>query len=70
MIFIPFAKEELHLLVEILDQAIPQLRDDIVQATEDHAYRDILRERERLLNVTLEKLRDHLAPNPSTVSPI
>jgi len=61
MISITFAEEELQLLVEVLDRTIPQLREDIVQATENHAYRDALRERERLLNVTLEKLRDDLA---------
>ena len=65
MLSITFAKEELQLLVEVLDRTIPPLREDIVQATEDHDYRDAFRERERLLNVILEKLRDKLTPSPS-----
>jgi hypothetical protein len=57
---IPFAAEELQVLVEMLDREIPQLREAIVQATEDYAYRDALRERERLLNVIREKLGENL----------
>lgn len=48
---------EQDVLVEALEKAIPPLREEIVRATEDHAYRDTLREKERLLNVVLEKLK-------------
>lgn len=57
-IALPLTAEEQHLLVEVLYTAIPPLREEIVHATEDHAYRDTLRERERLLNVILEKLKE------------
>jgi hypothetical protein len=62
---IPFAAEERQALAEMLDQEIPRLRDAIVQATADYAYRDALRERERLFNVIREKLGENLPPDGS-----
>jgi len=56
-----FTADELRVLAELLDREIPQLRDAIVQATENYVYRDALRERERLLNVIREKLADNIA---------
>ena len=52
-----FTEEEQRLLVEILDKEIPSLRDEIVH-TDDHDYREFLKEREKRLNDLVRKLKE------------
>jgi ABC-2 type transport system permease protein len=53
---INFSEKEQGLLVEILEREIPDLRDEIWH-TDDHDYREALKERERSINVLLDKLK-------------
>jgi predicted protein tyrosine phosphatase len=55
---LPLTAEEQHALIELLDREIPALREAILQAADDHAYRDRLRERERHLTAVLSKLQE------------
>jgi hypothetical protein len=60
-----FTTEEQREMIELLEREIPGLREAIVQATEDHAYRDVLREKERLLTTVLTKLQEGMEGTPS-----
>jgi len=51
-----FTEEEQQLIVEILSKEIPSLRDEIVH-TDDHDYREFLKEREKHLNDLVKKLK-------------
>ena len=50
-----FSEEEQQLVVEILEKEIPNLRDEIVH-TDDHDYREFLKEREKRLRELVSKL--------------
>lgn len=52
-----FTEEEQQLLVEILEKEVPNLRDEIVH-TDDHDYREFLKERERHLKELVRKLKE------------
>jgi hypothetical protein len=52
-----FTEEELQLLAEILDKEIPSLRDEIVH-TDDHDYREFLKEREKRLSALVRKIKE------------
>ncbi|MEW6296657.1 MAG: hypothetical protein AB1671_02810 [Thermodesulfobacteriota bacterium] len=47
---------EQQLLIELLEREIPSLRDEVWH-TDDHEYREALKERERRLKALLEKLK-------------
>lgn len=47
--------QELQYVLELLQREIPNLRDEIWH-TDDHDYREFLKERERLVKTIAEKL--------------
>ena len=47
--------QELQYVLELLQREIPNLRDEIWH-TDDHDYREFLKERERLVKAVVEKL--------------
>jgi hypothetical protein len=47
--------QELQYVLELLQREIPNLRDEIWH-TDDHDYREFLKERERLVKAVAEKL--------------
>lgn len=50
------SETERQLLIELLDREIPSLRDEIWH-TDDHDYREALKEREQCMKALVEKLR-------------
>jgi len=46
--------QELQYLLELLEREIPNLREEI-HHTDDHDYREFLKERERLVKALVEK---------------
>lgn len=54
---INLTEKEQQLLIEILEREIPDLRDEIWH-TDDHDYRESLKERERRINDLLGRLRE------------
>jgi len=57
---INLSDKEQQLLVELLDREIPNLRDEIFH-TDDHEYRESLKERENSLKELLKKLKESTA---------
>ena len=57
MSIIHLTDKEQQLLIEILEAEIPDLRDEIWH-TDDHDYRESLKERERRINDLLGKLKE------------
>ena len=49
--------KEQQLLVELLDREIPNLRDEILH-TDDHEYREFLKERENSIKELLKRLKE------------
>jgi hypothetical protein len=49
--------KEQQLLVELLDREIPNLRDEILH-TDDHEYRESLKERESSIKELLRRLKE------------
>ena len=49
--------KEQQVLVELLDREIPSLRDEIVH-TDDHEYREFLKEREAIIKDLVKKLKE------------
>ncbi len=49
--------KEQQLLVELLDREIPNLRDEIFH-TDDHEYREFLKERETSIKELLRRLKE------------
>ena len=54
---ISLADNEHEFLVEMLEREMPNLHDEI-HHTDDHDYREYLKEREKLLNALLRKLKE------------
>jgi hypothetical protein len=54
---INLADNEYEFLVELLEREMPNLHDEI-HHTDDHDYRQYLKERETLLNALLRKLKE------------
>lgn len=54
---IQLTEKEQQLLIELLESEIPDLRDEIWH-TDDHDYRESLKERERHINELLVKLKE------------
>lgn len=52
--------KEQQLLVELLDREIPNLRDEIFH-TDDHEYREFLKERENSIKELLRRLTESAA---------
>ena len=50
--------EELEYLRELLHREVPNLREEI-HHTDDHDYREFLKERERFVKALVEKLGTH-----------
>ena len=50
--------QELQYVLELLQREIPNLRDEIWH-TDDHDYREFLKERERLVKAVAEKLNTY-----------
>jgi hypothetical protein len=51
------SEDEERLVIEVLESEIPELREEIMQ-TDDHNYRDALKERERRIAALLAKLQE------------
>ncbi len=49
--------KEQQLLVELLDREIPNLRDEIFH-TDDHEYREFLKEKENSIKELLKRLKE------------
>jgi hypothetical protein len=58
---ITLSDQQQQLLVELLDREIPSLRDEILH-TDDHDYRESLKEREAAIKELLNRLKT--APSP------
>ena len=56
MYTIVISDDEKRLVIEMLETEIPELRDEI-RHTDDHNYRDALKEREQRMAALLGKLR-------------
>lgn len=56
MTTITLSDRELQLLIELLDREIPSLREEILH-TDDHDYRESLKERENFVKDLLQKLK-------------
>jgi len=54
---INLADKEQEFLVELLEKEIPNLREEIVH-TDDHDYREFLKEREKFVHALLGKLKE------------
>ena len=54
---INLSDKEQQLLVELLDREIPNLRDEIFH-TDDHEYREFLKERENSIKELLGRLKE------------
>lgn len=54
---IHLTEKEQQLLIELLEREIPDLRDEIWH-TDDHDYRESLKERERDINELLGKFKE------------
>jgi len=57
MAAINLSDKEQQLLVELLDREIPNLRDEILH-TDDHEYREFLKERENFIKELLRRLKE------------
>ena len=57
MAAINLSDKEQQLLVELLDREIPNLRDEILH-TDDHEYREFLKERENSIKELLKRLKE------------
>jgi len=54
---VDLSDKEQQLLVELLDREIPNLRDEILH-TDDHEYREFLKEKENSIKALLGRLRE------------
>jgi hypothetical protein len=54
---INFSEREQQFLVEILEREIPNLREEILH-TDDHDYREFLKEREQFIKDLVSKLKE------------
>jgi hypothetical protein len=57
MAAINLSDKEQQLLVELLDREIPNLRDEILH-TDDHKYREFLKEKESAIKELLRRLKE------------
>jgi hypothetical protein len=57
MTAINLSDKEQQLLIEILDREIPNLRDEIFH-TDDHEYREFLKEKENSIKELLKRLKE------------
>jgi len=57
---IDLSDKEQQLLVELLDREIPSLRDEILH-TDDHEYREFLKEKENSIKALLGRLKQGTA---------
>lgn len=57
MAAINLSDKEQQLLVELLDREIPNLRDEILH-TDDHEYREFLKEKESSIKELLRRLKE------------
>jgi hypothetical protein len=57
MTAINLSDKEQQLLIEILDREIPNLRDEILH-TDDHEYREFLKEKENSIKELLRRLKE------------
>jgi hypothetical protein len=57
MSMITLSDTEQQLLAELLDREIPSLRDEILH-TDDHDYREFLKEREQIIKELVKKLKE------------
>ena len=57
---IDLSDKEQQLLVELLDREIPSLRDEILH-TDDHEYREFLKEKENSVKALLGRLQQGTA---------
>jgi hypothetical protein len=55
---ITLTDQELQYLLELLEREIPNLREEI-HYTDDHDYREFLKERERFVKALVEKFSAH-----------
>ena len=55
---INLSEQEQQLLVELLEREIPNLRDEIFH-TDDHTYREFLKERENSIKNLAQKLKEN-----------
>ena len=60
MAAINLSDKEQQLLSELLDREIPNLRDEIFH-TDDHEYREFLKERENSIKELLRRLKESAA---------
>jgi len=56
---ITLSDKEQQLLIELLDREIPNLRDEILH-TDEHDYREFLKEREASIKELLERLKSEM----------
>jgi len=59
------SEEEHQYVLELLQREIPNLRDEIWH-TDDHDYREFLKERERLVKALVGKLSEDSSSPPAT----
>ncbi len=57
---INLADKEQEFLIEMLEREIPNLREEILH-TDDHDYREFLKERERFVHELVGKLKERLS---------
>jgi hypothetical protein len=57
---INLSDKEQQLLIELLEEEIPELRDEIFH-TDDHDYRETLKEKEEALKGLLKRLKENTA---------
>jgi hypothetical protein len=57
MAAINLSDKEQQLLVELLDREIPNLRDEVLH-TDDHEYREFLKEKENSIKELLKRLKE------------
>ena len=64
MITAQLTETEHTLLVDLLERVCAHAREELVH-TNDHAYRDMLKEQERQIRALFEKIRTGQPPSPA-----